>query len=548
MSKRAVLYARVSTDDQADKGYSLPSQLELCRKYSEQHGFQVVAEFQEDYSGATAIAERPEGKRLWAMLKSREADAVIAYQVDRLSRDIVDLLATVKALLLSGIEVHATDIGRVTSYNDIVLVIKGWQGTDEREKITERCSRGRNTKARSGRVVGSRCPPYGYRFIRDEKGKVIGLEIYEKEARIVRLIFAWYVRGDESGKPLTLWQIAAKLTQMAVPTPSESHGYRTVRKLTVRKGIWSDGSLASNIIGNETYAGIWRYGTRVGEGGKDGRRALSEQIAVSVPAIVDRDLWTAAQERRRVNAKMSQRNGKQVYLLRSMVKCSCGRTMSGQASGSKRIRYYRCVGNGYFRSNCTEHRINGDRLEAHVWERIKARFESAGFESALYRAQQEEANAEEPIRDELAKLEKMIAACDAEAYNCAEAMRKAAGRVKQSLEAQQNEINARYAALTRRRDELTTLLHARRLTDDAIGNLVQFRRDTEDGMRHAADEDKRRIFELLDVNVQARNGEAETINCVIGNCTLQNAIRLRLDVLCRAPRLHNGSWTAHSTA
>ncbi len=150
--------------------------------------------------------------------------------------------------------------------------------------------------------------------------------------------------------------------------------------------------------------------------------------------------------------------------------------------------------------------------------------------------------------DYLEDVRGMIAACDAEAYNCAEAMRKAAGRVKQSLEAQQNEINARYAALTRRRDELTTLLHARRLTDDAIGNLVQFRRDTEDGMRHAADEDKRRIFELLDVNVQARNGEAETINCVIGNCTLQNAIRLRLDVLCRAPRLHNGSWTAHSTA
>ena len=42
-NKRAVLYARVSTDDQADKGYSLPSQLDACRKYAERLGYLVVA-------------------------------------------------------------------------------------------------------------------------------------------------------------------------------------------------------------------------------------------------------------------------------------------------------------------------------------------------------------------------------------------------------------------------------------------------------------------------------------------------------------------------
>jgi len=43
--KRAVIYARVSTDEQADKGYSLGSQLEACRAYAVGHGFTVVAEF-----------------------------------------------------------------------------------------------------------------------------------------------------------------------------------------------------------------------------------------------------------------------------------------------------------------------------------------------------------------------------------------------------------------------------------------------------------------------------------------------------------------------
>jgi len=163
--KRAVLYARVSTDDQADKGYSLPSQLEMCRKYAERLGYPVVAELTEDISGIMPISERPEGKKLTAMLKARQADAVTVYQVDRLSRDIVDLLAMVRVWLRAGVEVHTCDIGKVESELDIVLVIKGWQGGDERKKIVERTSRGRYAKAKAGKVVGNGWSPYGYRYV-----------------------------------------------------------------------------------------------------------------------------------------------------------------------------------------------------------------------------------------------------------------------------------------------------------------------------------------------------------------------------------------------
>ena len=61
--KRAVLYARVSTDEQAEKGYGLPGQLDAMRKYAAQNGFEITGEFQEDYTGAVSFAERPEGKK-----------------------------------------------------------------------------------------------------------------------------------------------------------------------------------------------------------------------------------------------------------------------------------------------------------------------------------------------------------------------------------------------------------------------------------------------------------------------------------------------------
>ena len=84
--KRAVLYARVSTDEQAEKGYSLPSQLEACRRYAEQNEMTVVAEFSDDYSGATPIESRPEGSKAHGMLKDGHADVLIAYRIDRIVR------------------------------------------------------------------------------------------------------------------------------------------------------------------------------------------------------------------------------------------------------------------------------------------------------------------------------------------------------------------------------------------------------------------------------------------------------------------------------
>ncbi len=187
---RAIIYARVSTDDQADRGYSLPTQLEACRKYAERLGLTVIAEFTEDCSGAISFAERPEGKKAVAMLKHREADAILIYQVDRLSRDIVDLLGSTRDWIRAGIQVHACDIGRVESELDIVLVIKGWQGGDERKKIAERTARGRDGKAQSGKVVGQGFAPYGHEFQLDATGRVAGLVVKDREAQIVQMFIA----------------------------------------------------------------------------------------------------------------------------------------------------------------------------------------------------------------------------------------------------------------------------------------------------------------------------------------------------------------------
>ena len=86
MSKIAVGYARVSTDEQA-KGYSLPTQLEAVRQYAARLGYQLVEEFQDDYTGASL--DRPGLDRLREYVAHNRVDRLIVYEIDRLARKSV---------------------------------------------------------------------------------------------------------------------------------------------------------------------------------------------------------------------------------------------------------------------------------------------------------------------------------------------------------------------------------------------------------------------------------------------------------------------------
>ncbi len=76
MTKRAILYARVSSDEQAEHGYSLQTQLQSMRYYAAEHGLEVAAEFADDCSGTIRVYDRPKGKEVVAMLERKEAEAL----------------------------------------------------------------------------------------------------------------------------------------------------------------------------------------------------------------------------------------------------------------------------------------------------------------------------------------------------------------------------------------------------------------------------------------------------------------------------------------
>lgn len=515
MIKKAAIYARVSTDDQADKGYSLPSQLDGCRQFVDKLAYLVVAEFREDHSGATPVAERPQGKRLFEMIKSREVDAVFVHQVDRLSRDIVDLLTTVRNWLRVGVEVYALDVGKIESELDIVLVIKGWQGSDERKKIRERSMRGKRAKAATGRVIGARAP-FGYDHVRDDNGKIVNFEPIDEEAQIVRLIFQWYVIGDEAGHRLSAGKIAKRLSDLQIPTPGETNaGYNRKRMA----GMWAPTAIL-DIIARETYAGIWRFGVRIGP--TRNKRPKEEWIEIKVPPLVDRKTWETAQELREQNKRFSRRNAKHDYLLSGLTRCACGFAMSGEYFSNH--QYYTCTWRNNHHTHleertCKARSVRADAIEADVWDSIVTLFANLeALEGYLRIAQQEELAALDPKLEELSAVEAMIIQAEADALEIGRALRRATGLVEKSLEQNMNEVNLRYDALCQRRGTLQTELSATRLTDGAIQELVEFAQDVFVGIENADFETRRRNLEMLKVQVEIDNG-CFTINSLAGQIT-----------------------------
>ena len=524
MSKRAVLYARVSTTDQKDAGYSLPSQFEAMRKYAAREGFEIAGEFQDDYSGATPIEFRPEGKKAYAMLQGGQADVIIAYTIDRFVRppedgDEWDMPILIRGLAKLGKEIHTVRRGKLnTNFADLLIaLLDARKAGEERRDIRERSMRGKRAKAKTGKVVGYRAP-YGYRTIRDANGKVVTLEIDETTARIVRLIYKWYVDGDENGKALATRAIAQRLSEMGIPAPGElQRGYKHRKR---GKTMWGQNTVIQ-ILEREAYAGVWYFGLyeKTGKGNTYKKGNGENAIAVNVPAIIDRETWERAQARREYNAKMSMRNCKHDYLLRGMIRCGvCGLAMTGHFVNNPPNLYYQC-GQCYARNRleprCSARMVRADAIEPDVWQEIEELFQDIDrLWSDLKAAQQNEEDKLKPVREKLETVEEFIKHAEGELDEIAMALRAARGRVVARFEKQQDEVNAQLDSLFKQREELIAELGARKLTDSSIESIIQFARDVRAGIDGADFAAKRRILESLGVEVKVKEGRY-FIKCVI---------------------------------
>lgn len=186
----AALYARVSTDEQAREGESLNTQITRLRHYAASRGFENVEVFRDEGYSAKDL-NRPALMRLITLIEWGEVEAVCTVAIDRLSRNLLDMLRFIElcerhdtAFVCTAINFDtSTPIGRMT------LQMLAAFAEFERSMIATRVRSTMNEIVRQrGRHLSS--PPFGYRF-----GSSGELEVVESEAQWVRKVASLYLSG-----------------------------------------------------------------------------------------------------------------------------------------------------------------------------------------------------------------------------------------------------------------------------------------------------------------------------------------------------------------
>lgn len=208
---KAVLYIRVSTEEQSREGVSIAAQRERLLTYCRDKHLEVVEIIiDEGVSGGKYLSQRPGGQRLIELVKFKKVRHVVSAKLDRLFRNSADALWSIEGWDNEGISTHLLDVngmGLDTSspMGKLILTMMAGFAQLERSLIKERTKTAmqhkKSTKKKYCREV------YGY-DVTDSGDMVENPE--EQEA--IGLIKALRKAGK------SLRAIAQQLTEMGVRT------------------------------------------------------------------------------------------------------------------------------------------------------------------------------------------------------------------------------------------------------------------------------------------------------------------------------------------
>jgi site-specific DNA recombinase len=368
--KRVLLYTRVSTEEQVEKGYSIGGQLDEVKNHAEALGWEVVAvETDPGYSRTTL--HRPGLDRVRARVRAGDVDVVLAWQRDRFGvSPYPQLLA--EEFAEHGVKLRALDDSGDGEDAEFMDGIKDLWAKQELRKFVKRSQMGKLRKAREGKILAGRTPTYGFRYNETNDGYLVDPETMLVVQRIFRMI------GAEGA---SLRQVKQTLEREGVPTGGggkywdrsffrdcilndcyRPHTLEEIEEL-VAEGLMKP-EVAAHLDPEKRF-GIWwfnRYrSTRrmVVEAGLDGRREYKkkqksvprpreEWIAVPVPdAGLPRELVDAARDAIRNNSRPSSAGHRVWELSGGIFRCgTCGRSMTStrhrRTSLSTYRNYYRC--------------------------------------------------------------------------------------------------------------------------------------------------------------------------------------------------------------
>lgn len=316
MKKRVYTLYRVSTLGQVDKD-DIPMQKEACRAFAKDKGWEIVKEFSEKgVSGFKKSAkERDQLQQIQQAAVAREFDVLLVFMFDRLGRRDDETPFIVEWFVKQGVEVWSTQEGQQrfdTHVDKLMNYIRYWQASGESIKTSVRTRTRMEQLTAEGLYTGG-IAAYGYRLVKrgrinKRNHEVYDLEIDEKEAEVVRLIFQKYVYEGYGARRIC--------------------NYLCEHNIMGRNGKNIPNVSIVRMIQNKSYTGYLING--------------NVETACPELQIIDPDLFERAQEAR--HARKRERGANPLSyssqaLLCGIVFCAhCGNRLSLTSGVRKRIR------------------------------------------------------------------------------------------------------------------------------------------------------------------------------------------------------------------
>ncbi|WP_199614453.1 recombinase family protein [Paenibacillus alkalitolerans] len=333
---KAAIYARVSTDEQATKGNSIPEQIDRGQAYCKAMGYVDVDVYIDDGYSAKDM-NRPDLKRM--LDNSNKYKLIVTTKVDRLCRNLLDLLTIVDDFDSNQVAYASVSESFDTSTpaGRMVLQILGAFAEFERERIRERVKDNMKSIARKTNKVLAR-PCFGYDII---DGQYV---INQEEAEHLRNMAQWAIEG---------WG-ALKIA-------------KALKGVTTKEGKpFSEGSVRK-LLHRETIAGMFVYNRTYNHKGKILTRPKEEWIINENhhEPIIDKETFEQLQLALNSRGIAKKQADNERWLLSGMVTCEhCGSKMVGQHRKKGKREYFQYLCSNYHKKGgCFRHYINRNDIE-----------------------------------------------------------------------------------------------------------------------------------------------------------------------------------------
>ena len=309
--KKCGLYMRVSTDDQAKEGFSLPEQKERLEAFCKFKGYEIIDYYEDAGISAKTGNHRPEFERLKKDIKSKKINTIVALKLDRITRSIYDWENLITFLDENDayLDCANDEINTTSANGKMISRLLMSVSQNEIERTSERTKVGMAGAIKSGHIPHK--APLGYKH--EDKKLVID---YSTKDIVIR-IFDLYYNGYSYQKISNLFN----------------------EEKVLGKDNWRDSTIVG-IIENEIYKGDFIHGK------KTKHPTYYEDV---VEPIISKEMWSDCQVQKKKNSRSYKRTLTYLYLQK--LKCpKCNRILGGKATTKKN-------GNAYFYYYCHDCKI-----------------------------------------------------------------------------------------------------------------------------------------------------------------------------------------------